>query len=121
MDSVMLQCCNVTMPIEVTCLANPRCADADLIDACCPTKIGKYLDCCNVVPDECHSNNNTTNNNTTDNGNNSSSVQGCDVISVAEYKELNIQGSISSAASSWWLCQWTVAAVVLAGGWMAAV
>jgi hypothetical protein len=95
------------MPIEVTCPANKRCAVEELDGACCPTTIGKFLDCCEVVPDECGENNN-----------NNSSVVTCEVISVAEYKAS--QGSSAAAASSWWLCQWTVVATVLVGGWMTA-
>jgi hypothetical protein len=111
-DNVMLQCCDTDSTVQLNCPANPLCAAAGLEGACCPTTIGTFLDCCAVVPDECGdtSNTTTTNNNETD-----TVVLQCEIMSVADYKALQQQGSssIKMMAQQW---QWLV--VVAAGGWV---
>lgn len=53
-SAVFLACCGTGLIID-TCRDNPRCAELgfEVGEACCPTASGVFLDCCDVVPDEC--------------------------------------------------------------------
>jgi hypothetical protein len=39
--------------VEETCAENPECANLNVTGACCPTTSGKWLDCCEYVPNQC--------------------------------------------------------------------
>jgi hypothetical protein len=111
----MLQCCDTDSTVQLNCPANPLCAAAGLEGACCPTTIGTFLDCCAVVPDECGD----TSSNSTTNNNDTAVVVQCEIMSVADYKALQQQGSSSATAvmmmAQQWQWQWLV---VVAIGWV---
>lgn len=95
--------------VELNCPANPKCAAAALEGACCPTTIGAYLDCCEVVPNECGP----------EAG--GGDDEDCRIMTVVEYKSL--QSAAAAAASPVQMWQWwtmTVGTTILLGAWMAA-
>jgi hypothetical protein len=90
--------------IELNCPANPKCAAAGLEGACCPTTIGAYLDCCEVVPNECGPD--------ADAGD----EEDCRIMTVVEYKSL--QSAAPLQMRQWWIM--TVGTTILLGAWIAA-